>query len=118
MEYTHGRYRLEWVELGEGRDGDYDPTDPDDYPLLRADLYGDGEPLDGGSYCTGAAVGTAPATLDRLALALLEQLPPDPADFRRGVMARWTWETATRPDDGRKAFNGWAVLPADDPSPF
>lgn len=91
--YTLGRYTLEWVDLGEGFDGDYDPENPDDRPLLRADLYGDGEALDGGSYCTQAPVTTPDYVLSALAHSLLESLPADPADFRRGVMARWTWST-------------------------
>jgi len=28
---------LDW--MGEGRDGDYDPDDPEDYPHLRFDVY-------------------------------------------------------------------------------
>jgi len=30
---------IEWVELGEGWSGDYNPDDPDDEELLRFDAY-------------------------------------------------------------------------------
>lgn len=93
--YTHGRYTLEWVDLGEGLDGDYNPENPDDRPLLRADLYGDGEALDGGSYCTQAAVTTPDYVLASLSHDLLSRLPADPADFRRATMAAWTWRTGS-----------------------
>ena len=31
--------RVEWVDLGEGMSGDYDPSDPNDMPLLRYDAW-------------------------------------------------------------------------------
>ena len=96
--YTLGRYTLEWVDLGEGFDGDYDPENPDDRPLLRADLYADGEAIEGASYCTQAPVTTPDYILSALAHGLLELLPADPAEYRRGVMERWTWSTAVLPD--------------------
>lgn len=51
------RVRVEWVELGEGWNGDYYPDDPNDEELLRFDvswLDDDGEWVDPGdaSYCT------------------------------------------------------------------
>jgi hypothetical protein len=47
-----GRYKVEWINLGEGRDGDYDPNDSSDIELLRFDIYFDGELIQDGSYCT------------------------------------------------------------------
>lgn len=51
-----GDIRVEWVDLGEGREGDFDPADPEDEPLLRFDVsfLEDGEWADPGnaSYCT------------------------------------------------------------------
>ena len=91
--FTSGRYTLEWVDLGEGYDGEYDPEDPEDRPVLRADLYGDGEAIDGGSYCTLATVTTPDYVLDRLSRELLAKLPADPSEFRRATMAAWTWAT-------------------------
>jgi hypothetical protein len=53
-----GKYRVEWVHLGEGKDGDYDPNDPDDVELLRFDVSFDGELIPDGSYCTLMPVNT------------------------------------------------------------
>ena len=54
--------RIDWVNLGEGNDGDYDPTDKYDENLLRFDVYRfDGkewEAIEDGSYCTQVAAGT------------------------------------------------------------
>lgn len=48
--------RIDWVNLNEGYDGDYDPTDENDKNLLRFDVYRfDGKEwtaIDDGSYCT------------------------------------------------------------------
>jgi hypothetical protein len=36
---TKDRVRVDWVNLGEGLCGDYDPDDPEDVNLLRFDVY-------------------------------------------------------------------------------
>lgn len=45
---------IEWI--GEGLDGDYNPGDPNDVPLLRFSVYkkinGQWEAMDDASYCT------------------------------------------------------------------
>lgn len=91
--FTHGRYRLEWVYIGEGMDGEYDCTNPDDKPLLRADLYGDDEMLDSGSYCTGAHLRTPVEDLEVMSKDLFRDLPDNPAHFSKRVMEMWTWRT-------------------------
>ena len=42
------------THIGEGYDGDYDPSDPEDAPLYRVDITRDGVEYetDGGSWCT------------------------------------------------------------------
>ena len=54
---------LEWVDLGEGLCGDYNPDDPKDIPLLRFDAYikenGQWTSIEDASYCT-----CVPATTD------------------------------------------------------
>jgi len=62
-----GNRKVEWVDLGEGWNGDYDPSDPEDTPLLRfdvlqlADVFDNPnadpvdetwEQMDDASYCT------------------------------------------------------------------
>jgi hypothetical protein len=53
-----GKYKVEWVNLGEGKDGDYNPGDPDDVELLRFDVSFNGELIPDGSYCTLMPVNT------------------------------------------------------------
>lgn len=66
------RLRVDWVSLGEGYNGDYDPNDPEDASLLRFDVYftpwgTDGwTELDGGSYCTQLTVDASPKEKARL----------------------------------------------------
>ena len=77
MQLAEGNYKAEWVNIGEGWDGDYNPNDPDDTPLLRFDTYrknGDEwEPIDDGSYCTAMPVGTP----DNILLRALELIVAD-----------------------------------------
>ena len=42
---------LNW-ECGEGCEGEYDSDDPEDSPMLRFDVYYEGELVDNGSQCT------------------------------------------------------------------
>ena len=48
------KIEIEWI--GEGLDGDYNPGDPNDVPLLRFSVYkkinNDWEAIDDASYCT------------------------------------------------------------------
>ena len=66
IELIRGDRKVEWVDIGEGWNGNYDPDDPDDTALLRFDvleltniqgLFSDSpvmewEVLDDASYCT------------------------------------------------------------------
>jgi hypothetical protein len=51
-----GNVKIEWVNLGEGFDGDYDPENPDDRNLLRFEVYRnegiEWVAIEDGSYCT------------------------------------------------------------------
>lgn len=55
---------VEWSELGEGIDGDYQPDDAEDVELLRFDVsrkVGDSwEAIDDASYCTQVPVSATP----------------------------------------------------------
>ena len=59
-----GNVKVEWSELGEGIDGDYNPDDPEDVELLRFDVSrkaGDNwEAIDDASYCTQVPVSATP----------------------------------------------------------
>lgn len=56
MALTQDNYRVEWVDLGEGLRGEYDPSNPDDVAMLRFDCLtlvdGEWEHMDHASYCT------------------------------------------------------------------
>jgi len=60
---------VEWTNLGEGIEGDYNPDDPEDIALLRFDISvkakdeEDWSGVDGGSYCTQVPVDTDPKIL-------------------------------------------------------
>ena len=79
-------------ECGEGWNGDYDPTDPDDVPLLRFDVDADKKvwehyhswkqtsgapdewsPVDDASYCTQLSANTTTHDQARAALRLIMQ---------------------------------------------
>ena len=55
---------VEWAELGEGIDGDYDENDPNDIELLRFDVSrlidSEWQPIDDASYCTQVPVSATP----------------------------------------------------------
>ena len=77
MKSKDDRFRVEWVNLGEGWSGDYDPDDPEDENLLRFDCYvHNGEiwedPGDA-SYCTRMPANTDPRILRRVIKIILER---------------------------------------------
>lgn len=59
--------RVDLEYIGEGYNGDYDPNDPEDEPLLRFTLIdvsdGDWNPVDDASYCTTISAYTTPIEL-------------------------------------------------------
>lgn len=73
--------RIDWVNLGEGHDGDYDPTDPADNNLLRFDVYhfngNDWEAVEDGSYCTKVASGTDQKKLVKLLTFFMDTIYDD-----------------------------------------
>lgn len=69
--------KVEWVNLGEGFNGDYDSGDPEDKNLLRFDfshLVGDSwEPVDDGSYCTRISAETKRPVLNSLLASMMNE---------------------------------------------
>lgn len=69
MQEILGQYKVEWVNLNEGMNGDFDPTDNDDINLLRFDVYklceNEWEPVDDCSYCTLMPANTPPDVLQK-----------------------------------------------------
>ena len=78
MELIKDNVKVEWVELGEGVCGDYDPNDPEDVELLRFDVlvWIDGEWTDPGdaSYCTLFPVETTIAEQGMALAYLLDEV--------------------------------------------
>lgn len=74
----HGKFRVAWVNLGEGWEGDYDPDDPSDENLLRFDVFIKEEShwVDPGdaSYCTQVPASTSVELLILGACYILEEV--------------------------------------------
>ena len=71
------RVDIEWI--GEGNEGDYDPTDSEDVPLLRFDVSkrnadGEWEQVQDGSYCTLLSATLPIETIQKAATYILRQL--------------------------------------------
>jgi len=102
-EFVRGLWSLAWNHHGEGYEGDYDESDPDDKPLLRADLYYKGIRCAEGSYCTLAPEDTPESLLLRFSNDLFDKLSDDAVlsvdeeaeevRFRDRIMQEWTWRT-------------------------
>ena len=76
-----GNVRIDWVNLGEGFDGDYDPENPDDVNLLRFDVYRnngiDWVEVEDGSYCTQVPAKANHATLRRILSSFMDYIYDD-----------------------------------------
>ena len=86
IELIRGCRKVEWIDIGEGWSGDYNPDDPTDTPLLRFDvleltkvegLFSDSpelewEVLDDASYCTQMPADTSEADLRRAAEIIMD----------------------------------------------
>jgi hypothetical protein len=103
-----GDVMIEFVNLGEGRDGDYQPSDPEDINLLRFDVSRreDGEwvGVEGASYCTQVAASTPAAERGRLLSMLMDEFyqpVTDRVSIKRAA-ERLSWiETAIAPGPRR-----------------
>jgi hypothetical protein len=76
-----GNVRIDWVNLGEGFDGDYDPENADDVNLLRFDVYrhdgADWVEVSDGSYCTQVPAHTDHVTLRRILTSFMDYIHDD-----------------------------------------
>lgn len=90
---VHGPWSILWEYIGEGYSGDYNPSDPGDRPLLRANLRFKGKDVDNGSYCTLAHTGTSRQELARVSKLLFNALPATPSESYKQAIEGWTWQT-------------------------
>jgi hypothetical protein len=76
-----GNVRIDWVNLGEGFDGDYDAENPDDVNLLRFDVYrhdgADWVEVSDGSYCTQVPAHADHVTLRRILTSFMDYIHND-----------------------------------------
>ena len=104
---TRGVVKIEWVNLGEGYDGDYDPENPDDVNLLRFDVSkkvnGKWTEVEDGSYCTQVPSRTNHDTLRRILTSFMNEIYDDVISVGKAKRAceRLSW---TAPD-GNIAIN-------------
>lgn len=96
MRLEYDRVAVEWVYLDEGWSGDYDPSDPEDTPLLRFDVYvrdENGEWADpgGASYCTRMPVTAAHRTLLRALVAIAFEANDNIDSGFKRAMERMSW---------------------------
>ena len=83
-----GHKRVTWEYIGEGNEGEYDYSDPEDVPLLRfsCDEFIDGrwEGLDSASYCTQLSIKTPLEWLIKSAGNILAIITTD-GSYRRNL---------------------------------
>jgi hypothetical protein len=96
-EFTHGRYKVIWEDIGEGYEGEYNPDDPNDEHLLRfyierMDSHGHWNELPDSSYCTVIPVDTTYKVLETYASLLLTAVETQGSGYRR-VLQGLTWLT-------------------------
>ena len=98
-----GGFELFWMVTGEGREGDYDPRDPNDTQLLRATLMKDGVPLMYGSVLTEAPGTTEGDTLKGMAQLLFSTLVQNVNVDVKTLMR--TWVKRTNPVAWKQGLN-------------
>ena len=84
---TRGNVRVEWVDLGERLEGDYDGTDKKDVNLLRFDVSqkneNEWEEVPDGSFCTLIPAHTGEATLKRGLRMIMDDIYDEIRDHGR-----------------------------------
>lgn len=77
MQLEKDNVRAEWVNIGEGVSGDYDPEDPNDIQLLRFEISIRDEEewveVDDSSYCTQMPADTPNKILERALQVILDE---------------------------------------------
>lgn len=87
------KVRVDIVYLGEGRDGDYDPDDPEDVGLVRFDahdLTGQGRSDQDASYCTSIPLETPGPVLNSVCEFIAKKIVDEPHWKRILEELSWT----------------------------
>jgi hypothetical protein len=78
MRIERENFLFEFEDIGEGWEGDYDPSDPEDTPLLRFYLRwkkdGEWQDVPDCSYCTRLPTSTSPEVLEKIANEALDRV--------------------------------------------
>jgi len=78
IELSSGGKKVVWEWIGEGWNGDFNPEDSDDVPLLRFSCYhflnGDWQQMDDASYCTRMPISSNRFHLVKAAMIILEAI--------------------------------------------
>ena len=92
-EVVRGNRKVSLSYIGEGYNGDYDETDPEDAQLLRLDIYelvdGEWESMDDGSYCTGVKVQTDSRLVSRILNEMMDVIAPLERVKKAGEQLSW-----------------------------
>lgn len=86
-------FKIIFEHIGEGYDGDYNPEDPIDRPLLRCDIYKKDnidETIRDGSFCTNIPENTDVSLLIKTMLDHLEELLSDGSSLSKS-MSMYSW---------------------------
>lgn len=67
----HDNIKVVLEHIGEGINGEFDPEDPNDVPLIRFTIYKDGEQVDDASYCTNLSIHEDRLQLEEIAMEIL-----------------------------------------------
>lgn len=81
--------------IGEGEDGDYDPSDPDDQPLYRFEVQrlvdGEWEYVEDTSYCTQINADVSPERAQAAARYLLDRIEVDGGPYLKRLCEELSW---------------------------
>lgn len=93
QEFKSKNFRIVFEHIGEGYDGEYNPQNKDDKPLLRLDLFypkeSNDEPIRNGSFCTCIPEGTSNIkTLAKTILNHAEELLLQHTEDNIGTISR------------------------------
>lgn len=88
-------FAVEVSWIGEGEDGDYDPTSPIDEPLLRFDAYqlvdGSWEEVPDGSYCTQVPAWCTTEQAHALARMVAQRLDIEGGSHPKRLLEQMSW---------------------------
>ena len=88
------KLKVEWNNIGEGYNGDYNPLDPEDENLLRFDVYckrtpdSEWEEVEDASYCTNVPAKTPEDELERLLRILFDRYSDVIDDYLDGTSVK------------------------------